>query len=79
MAALRHAEFRYKRWRRDRLVVDRKAPLRRGLIYEDAPESVRDSGESIVIDYRVNNAEMALKEVMRRLEAVEARAHGLNP
>lgn len=48
-------------------IPDLTAPLRRGLIYEDAPESVRGSGESIVIDDRITNLELAVKAIAKRL------------
>ena len=45
--ALRHSHFRYK-------AGGPKAPLVRGLIYEDAPESIRSApGKSIVLENRL--------------------------
>jgi len=45
--------------------------MRRGLLYEDAPENVKGPGQSIIIDQRVNNLEMATQEFLRRLEVVQ--------
>ncbi len=74
VAGLKHARFRYKVLRKGRLERDRHQPMRRGLIYEDAPESIKGRGRSLVVDERVNNAELAMKELMRRLEAAQAEA-----
>lgn len=58
---LRHAVYRY-----------RNQPLTRGLIYEDAPDSVREPrGRSIVFEARLNNMEMALKVALGRIRALE--------
>lgn len=63
--ALKHARFRYKAWSPQR-------PSMRGLIYEDAPESIRsEKGKSIVVENRFANLEMALKETRRRRVALE--------
>ncbi|MFC1678736.1 hypothetical protein ACFL2T_00755 [Elusimicrobiota bacterium] len=64
---LRHVSFRYKGG----------GGSRRGILYEDAPESVRRPGKTISRNARVTNAEMALKELMRRLEASESRSSNL--
>lgn len=75
VAGLQHATFRYRRIVKDgrgtRLVADPGMPLSRGLIYEDAPESIRGSGQSIVLDERVINLELALQEINRRIAVVE--------
>lgn len=60
--ALKHARFRYKGSSR----------LMRGLIYEDAPESVRGEHKTVVLDYRILNLELALKETYRRIRELEA-------
>lgn len=58
---LRHATFRY-----------RNQPRTRGLVYEDAPESVREPrGRSISFDARLNNMEMALKAALGRIHGLE--------
>lgn len=67
---LKHVEYSYKRpWRW------RPEPTRhRGLIFEEAPASVRGPGETIVFDERLTNAELAVKELMRRLDRLEDKA-----
>lgn len=60
--SLRHARYRYK-----------NQPMTRGLIYEDAPESIREPrGQSIVFEARLNNMEMALKAAGARIKELEA-------
>lgn len=71
IGALKHAKFRYKVWKKGKLERDRHQRLRRGLIYEDAPDDIKGPGQSLVLDARVDNAELALKELMRRLESLE--------
>ncbi|MBI3548638.1 MAG: hypothetical protein HY078_06245 [Elusimicrobia bacterium] len=71
VSALKHAAFRYKSWRNGKLVRDRRQPVRRGLIYEDAPESIRSPGKTLVVDERVVNLELTVKELIRRLEAAD--------
>ncbi|MDX6768918.1 MAG: hypothetical protein SF051_05255 [Elusimicrobiota bacterium] len=64
---LRHATYRYK-----------NQPLTRGLIYEDAPESLREPrGQSIVFEARLNNMEMALKVARRRITGLEGKISAL--
>lgn len=64
---LRHARFRYK-------AGGPNAPLIRGLIYEDAPESIRSApGKSIVVENRLANMELALKAARGRIAALEKR------
>lgn len=67
MRLMRPARFRYKSLPGKR----GRQPLRRGLIYEEAPESVRGAGGSVILDERVANAELALKALMRRLELAQ--------
>ena len=69
--SLRHARFRYKSMRKGRLVTDRKQPLRRGLIMEDTPASVRGPQGTLVVDERLANAELAAKKLLRDLERLE--------
>lgn len=64
--SLRHASFRYK------TRLGQQLPLMRGLIYEDAPASVRGEGGSVVLDYRLLNLEMALKTVNKKIDDLEA-------
>lgn len=61
---IKHASYRYKGSSRMRI----------GLIFEDAPESLRAPGRSLVVDERLVNAELALKALIRQLESAEARA-----
>lgn len=64
--ALRHARFRYK-------AGGPRAPMIRGLIYEDAPASIRsEPGKSIIVESRLVNMELALKTTNRRIAALEA-------
>lgn len=64
--ALRHAYFRYKAGGVD-------GPLVRGLIYENAPESIRSTpGKSIIAENRLANLEMALKIANRTILTLEA-------
>jgi hypothetical protein len=74
VAALKHARFRYKTRTKDgHLVSDPAQPLRTGLIYEEAPESIRDGDEALSTTERLVNVEMALKASMRRLEELQKR------
>ena len=68
--ALKHATFRYKS------PVARQ-PLTRGLIYEDTPDSIRGEGQTVVVDYRLMNLELALKAVNGRVGELEARIAAL--
>jgi hypothetical protein len=43
------------------------------LIYEEAPESIRGEGQTLVVNERLANVELALKAAMRKLEALEKR------
>ena len=43
-----------------------------GLVYEDAPASIRGPAQTVVLDYRVLNLELASKELDRRVAALEA-------
>lgn len=74
VAALKHARFRYKTRRKDgRLVEDPAQTLHTGLIYEEAPDSIREGGEALSTTERLVNVELALKASMRRLEELQAR------
>jgi len=65
--ALRHARFRYK-------AGGPNAALIRGLIYEEAPASIRSApGESIIVESRLVNMELALKAARRRIAALETK------
>ncbi|TBR18755.1 hypothetical protein EPO15_14975 [bacterium] len=65
VAGLKHVRFRYK---------GSKGQAQRGLLYEEAPESIRAPGKALSMDRRLLNAEMAAKELLRRLSAGEADA-----
>jgi hypothetical protein len=77
--SLRHATYRYKRLLpgptldQTILVDDPSGPLHRGLIYEDAPASIQGEHKTLVVDYRVMNMELALKEIDGRIKELEAR------
>lgn len=74
VVGLKHARYRYKSQGKDgRMIEDPAQPLRTGLIYEDAPESIRDGGEALSTTERLVNVEMALKASMRRLEELQKR------
>ncbi|MBI5597508.1 MAG: hypothetical protein HY928_15570 [Elusimicrobia bacterium] len=64
-AALRHVSFRFKA---------RGARVQRGILYEEAPESVRYPGGGVSFDRRLLNAELAAKELLRRLGDLEREA-----
>lgn len=61
---VRPVRFRYR--------GSRERRLRRGLLFEDAPEAIRGPGGSISVDGRVVSLELAAKELIRRLESSEA-------
>ena len=61
VTALRHVRFRYK---------DSKQ-LHRGLIYEDAPESIKGRGNGVVLNDRLANLEMALLVAGHKIEELE--------
>lgn len=74
IAGLKHAKFRYLSRAKDgRLSEDPTQPLHAGLIYEDAPESIRDGKDALSTTERLVNVEMALKASMRRLEELQKR------
>lgn len=67
--ALKHVSFRYARRKGKDFVRDGKAPVRRGLIYEDAPWVLRGPGESLSVTQRLVDSELAFIELTKRLEA----------
>lgn len=79
MRGLKHVRFRYMSRRKGRLERDKKQPLRVGLLYEEAPASIQGPGESIVVDDRVTNLELAAQELADRLERADQEAAGLKP
>jgi hypothetical protein len=76
---LKLVSFRYKGTGKKSWLwfLSKKGPLHRGLLYEEAPEILRGPGRSLSVDGRVANAELAMKELIRRLEAVSAEARSL--
>lgn len=68
---LKHVSFRYAKLKGARFVRNSRAPIRRGLIYEDAPEQMRGPGETLSFDQRLIESELAFKEFARKLEAAE--------
>lgn len=68
---LRHVSFRYARLKGGRFVRNRRAAVHRGLIYEDAPAELRGPGETLSLDQRLVESELAFKEFARKLEATE--------
>lgn len=71
---LKPAKFRYMRLKGRAFVRDKKAPLRRGLIYEEAPAFVRGPGDSVNMDRRLLESEMAFQELAKNLESLEQEA-----
>ena len=74
--SLKPASFRYMVWnkKKKKLVRDRHQPTRRGLIYEDSPDDIKGPGKSLILDERVTNMELAAKELLRRLDALDTDA-----
>lgn len=68
---LKHVSFRYARLKGGRFVRDSRAPIRRGLIFEDSSADVRGPGETLSLDQRLLESELAFKEFARKLEAAE--------
>lgn len=74
MGALKPAVYRRKKPGPDgTLLDDPGAPLERGYIFEETPESIRGGPGTLVVNERLANAELALKAAMRRLEELNAR------
>lgn len=71
---LKHVSFRYARLKGGAFVRNSRAPIRRGLIYEDAPAELRGPGETLSLDQRLLESELAFKELSRKLEAFEREA-----
>lgn len=68
---LRHVAFRYMKHKGAGFERDRRQPLRRGLLYEEAPESLRGPGESLSMDQRLLESEMAFQVLSGKLESLE--------
>ncbi|MBI3289109.1 MAG: tail fiber domain-containing protein [Elusimicrobia bacterium] len=71
---LKHVTFRYKKWTPKGLAKDRRQALRRGLIYEEAPASAQGPGKSLILDERIVELELAMKQLIHRVEAAEKEA-----
>jgi hypothetical protein len=68
--ALKHARFAYKG-------EPQGSPLRRGLMYEDAPQSIHGPGRTLSMDARLANVELAIKEAAERLSRMTQRLEAL--
>jgi hypothetical protein len=69
---LRHASFKYMKRKAAGYERDKHATTHRGLIYEEAPAGMRGPGESLSLDQRLLESEMAFQELVRRLEKLDA-------
>lgn len=67
ISRMEHVRFRYKS------LDGRPQPLNIGLIYEEAPESVRAAEKTLSSTERMTQVELALKAAVRRIEALEKR------
>ena len=78
-AKLRHIlRFRYRSRAKDgSLYDDPIQQVRLGLIYEDAPDSIRGEGQTLLTNERLANVELALKAAIRKLELLEKRYKAL--
>jgi hypothetical protein len=81
--ALKPARFRFHEWYKDendkwKHRVSTTTPLRNGLIYEDAPESIKAENETISLDNRVLNTEMALIHLIGKLEDLQLKVDDLD-
>jgi hypothetical protein len=70
--ALKHVRFHYKMPDGQMDSVER-----RGLLYEEAPASVRGSAKSIIVDQRVLNLELALKTADKMISSLETKIGAL--
>ena len=77
-AALKHVRYRYRSRAKDGgLYDDPRQQERVGLIYEDAPDSIRGPNQTLLTNERLANVELALRAAMRKLEALEKRYKAL--
>jgi hypothetical protein len=67
---LRHVSFRYKH-AGDGFWARRRRPVHRGLLYEEAPASLRGPGDGLVMDQRLLESELALQELAKKLETLD--------
>jgi len=74
---LKHVEFRYKKLNKQgKLVPDPNGKLRKGLILEDAPASIKD-GAAIMIDDRILNLEITVQLLIQENNDLKARVDAL--
>ncbi|MDX6768919.1 MAG: tail fiber domain-containing protein [Elusimicrobiota bacterium] len=71
---LRHASFRYMKRKGAGYARDGRGPVRRGLIYEEAPDAIKGPAESLSLQQRLVESELAFKALARKLEALEREA-----
>jgi len=70
---LKPARFRYKRLNKitGKYEIDRTISMGRGLIFEDAPTSIRTAREAISLNARILNLEMTVQILMKKIEILE--------
>jgi hypothetical protein len=68
---LRPVSFRYMKMKGKTFTRDRRAALHRGILYEEAPQAVRGPGDSVSLDQRLLESEMAFQVLARHLESLE--------
>lgn len=74
LLSLRHVTFKYKTIKSTatmETIDDPNTPARQGLIYEEAPQRIKDGQGTIILDYRVQELEMALIWAIRKIEKLE--------
>ena len=69
VSAMKHSQYRFVGMATK---VQTVHPVMRGIRYEDAPESIRAPDRSLVLDERIMNLELALKEADRRIRELSA-------
>ena len=73
-SALKHVRYRYRSRAKDgSLYDDPIQQVRVGLIYEEAPDSIRGEGQTLLTNERLANIELALKAAIRKLELLDKR------
>lgn len=76
LLTLRHVTFKYKVVKSTvtmELIDNPKSKLRKGLIYEEAPERIKDPDGTIVVDDRIQMLEMALIEAIKEIETLKGK------
>lgn len=74
--SMRHAKFKYKRINR---LTGAFEPSKEedqtyiGMMYEEAPDSIKGDNGDIIIDKRIALLEMAIKELVREIEVLKSR------